>query len=213
MYRKERVMKSRIIVACLLLVALFSTTAYAAGDDDGQIIVSPWATEFEVSTFKKTDDSSTWRYPSKSGKIFAGWYTDESCETPYMERTGRAYAKFVDAKILTVKFQKKNDRTAVRFLSSVDNIDYDEVGFTFSGTYGENTIPETSRNVTKVYKHVSANNQTLNPSVFSQDSQYFSMFTIRKLNAQIDSTWDVNPYWITLDGTTVKGPSRHYEIN
>ena len=108
-------MRIRLIIALLLSITLFSTVVYAAGDDDGQIIVSPWATEFEVSTFKKTDDPTTWTYPSKRGKIFAGWYTDESCEAPYMEMTGRAYAKFVDAKILTVKFQKKNDRTAVRF--------------------------------------------------------------------------------------------------
>lgn len=210
---KERVMKSRILIACLLLVALFSTTAYAAGDDDGQIIENPWATYFEVSNYKKSDEPSEWRYPSKYGKIFAGWYTDESCETPYKARSGSAYAKFVDEKVLTIKFQKKTDGTAVRFLSSVDSINYNAVGFTFSGTYGDRTIQETSRNVTQVFKHITANNQTLDPTVFSPNSQYFSMFTIRKLDAQISSTWDVTPYWITLDGTTVKGPSRHYEMN
>lgn len=205
-------MRIRLIIALLLSITLFSTVVYAAGDDDGQVIDNPWATYFEVSNYKKTDDPSTWKYPSKYGKIFAGWYTDESCNTPYMERTGSAYAKFVDAKVLTVKFQKKNDRTAVRFLSSVDGIDYEAVGFTFSGTYGEITIPETSKDVTKVYKHIVANNQTLEPSVFSADSQFFSMWTIRNMDAQIDSTWDVTPYWLTVDGTKVTGTSRHYEI-
>ena len=54
-------MRIRLIIALLLSITLFSTVVYAAGDDDGQVIDNPWATYFEVSNYKKTDDPSTWR--------------------------------------------------------------------------------------------------------------------------------------------------------
>ena len=48
----------------------------------------------DVADFKN-DGGST--YPeAPTGQAFAGWYTDEACETPCDETTGAAYAKFVN---------------------------------------------------------------------------------------------------------------------
>ena len=45
------------------------------------------------------------------------------------------------------------------------------------------------------------------PTVFSDDSEYFFTYTIRGMDGTKASTWDVTPYYVTLDGTTVIGKS------
>ena len=43
-----------------------------------------------------------WQYPTMEGKIFAGWFTDETLTESYMDEDGYAYPKFIDEKALTV---------------------------------------------------------------------------------------------------------------
>ncbi len=207
-------MKIKFLVVTILAIALFSTSVYASPEDNpGQVIDNPWANLDGFYNVENYKSNTPYTYPSKSGKIFAGWYTDSTCETPYMENTGRAYAKFVDEKVLTVKFQLKNDGTAIRFLSTVDSLDYSAIGFIYSGTYGESTISVRAKECAKVYKTLVAANTTVYPTVFSEDSQYFYAYAVRGLQAGVDMTWDVVPFWTTPDGTTVKGPSKHYPVN
>ena len=225
-------MRFSYIIATIMAIALFSTIAYAdAGDNPGQVIDNPWGdpvtttitetpTEttpadgfYEVSNYKTSTTPSGYTYPAQQGKVFAGWFTDDTCTTAYTEESGMAYAKFVDAGLLTVKFQEKNDKTALRFLSAIDGIDYSEIGFTFSGTYGEYTIPETTKSVNKVFSTLLAAGYTIEPTVFGEGAQYFSTYTIRNLTPGVAITVDVEPYWITLDGTKVTGPSKHYPVS
>ena len=144
-------------------------------------------------------------YPTKEGKLFAGWYTDKTYDTPYLESTGYAYAKFVDEAVLSSRHQWKNDHTALRFVSSIDSIDYDCVGFIFSGTYGDKVIEETDKSVTKVYKSIYAGEQQLSPTTISDESEYFFIYTVRNMDSSIGSSWTVTPYFVTLDGTKVLG--------
>ena len=73
--------------------------------------------------------------PLGANKIFAGWYTDETCTTPYMLDSGEAYAKFVDENVLSVRVQCEAGLTAnkedtnLRFITTVDGKDYRAVGF------------------------------------------------------------------------------------
>ena len=144
-------------------------------------------------------------YPTKEGKLFAGWYTDKTYDTPYLESTGYAYAKFVDEAVLSSRHQWKNDHTALRFVSSIDSIDYDCVGFIFSGTYGDKVIEETDKSVTKVYKSIYAGEQQLSPTTISDESEYFFIYTVRNMDSSIGSSWTVTPYFVTQDGTKVLG--------
>lgn len=159
----------------------------------------------DVAPYKSTNT-----YPTKSGKVFAGWFEDSNFTTPYMESTGMAYAKFVDENSLTVKFQKAEDGTAVRFVSTIDSLDYEYCGFIFTGTYGNSIIAEKDKQVNKVYSSIIAGGQTRLPSVFSDDSKYFFTYTVRNMNANVGSTWNVIPYFMTLDGTKVTGTSGDY---
>ena len=153
-----------------------------------------------------TDYKAQGTYPTETGKIFAGWFEDADFTTPYMENTGSAYAKFIDEDVLTTKFQIATDDTAVRFLSSVDGMDYEEVGFIFTGTYGNAVITEKTKTTNKLYSKITADGQSTEPDVFSPDSQYFFTYTVRGMeDATTNSTWHVTPFYKTLDGTVVTG--------
>ena len=170
---------------------------------DGQVVPDNY---MDVTEYKAQGT-----YPTETGKIFAGWFEDAEFTTPYMEDTGYAYAKFIDENVLTTKFQVANDGSAVRFVSSLDSMDYDQVGFKFTGTYGNSTITEKTRTTNSLYTKITADGESILPTVFSNESQYFFTYTVRGMtDAGTNSTWNVTPFYVTLDGTTVEGFSGEY---
>ena len=158
--------------------------------------------QYDVEVYKTNEI-----YPTKDGLIFAGWFSDADYTTVYEGTSGNAYAKFIDAKVLTFKHQWGSNHSALRFVSTIDSLDYQSVGFTFSGTYGSSTIKQTTKEVEKVYTKITADSQSVLPTVFSDDSEYFFTYTIRGMDGTKASTWNVTPYYVTLDGTTVYGKS------
>ena len=158
--------------------------------------------QYDVEVYKTNEI-----YPTKSGLIFAGWFSDDDYTSVYEGTSGKAYAKFIDAKVLTFKYQWKGDHSALRFVSSIDSLDYQSAGYIFSGTYGDKTIKQTTKEVEKVYRKITADDKSIVPSIFSDDSTFFFTYTIRNMDGTKASTWDVTPYYVTLDGTTVIGKS------
>ncbi len=166
---------------------------------------------YDVAAYKS---GSTVTYPTESGKIFAGWYDDTSYTQVHSGNTGLAYAKFIDEKVLGTKFQVAEDGSAIRFLSSLDSMDYQSVGFKFTGTYGAATITEKTKSVEKLYTSIKADGKTVLPTVFSDDSTYFFTYTVRGMeNAGTNSTWEVTPFYVTQDGTTVTGTTGTFPQN
>lgn len=175
---------------------------------DGQVVPDNY---MDVTPYKATTPATA---PTKAGKIFAGWYEDDAFTTPYMGTTGYAYAKFIDEKVLDVKFQKKTDNTAVRFVSTIDeSLDYQSAGFDFSGHYGDKVI-NTSKTITKVYRTIVADSKTLTPSEAfeNDDSAYFFTYTIRNMDGTTASDWTVTPFFVTADGTKVSGTTGTYNM-
>lgn len=164
---------------------------------------------------------TTYTAPTKSGKIFAGWYTDADYTTPVADdaTTGYAYAKFVDAALLTTKCQARAGATAesestdLRMMLAVDGLDYTNVGFDVA--YNGNTYKGESTTVFK--KIVVTDNETqytYNPSDFFGDSAIYMLSCILTDIPQenFDKTIAVTPYWTTLDGTKVTGATRNVTI-
>ena len=146
-------------------------------------------------------------------KIFAGWYADSEFNTPFTGTKGYAYAKYIDPDILGTKFQVKDDGTAIRFVSSIDTLEFESVGFKFTGTYGDKTIEEKTRDIYTVYEKISGGGNTYMPNIFSQDSHYFFAYTVRNMDPEISSTnmtWQVTPFFVTHDGTKVYGTPGEY---
>lgn len=179
--------------------------------------VSQEADYYDISSYRDT----TYTAPTKSGKIFAGWYTDADYTTPVADdaTTGYAYAKFVDAALLTTKCQARAGATAesestdLRMMLAVDGLDYTNVGFDVA--YNGNTYKGESTTVFK--KIVVTDNETqytYNPSDFFGNSAIYMLSCILTDIPQenFNKTIAVTPYWTTLDGTKVTGATRSVTI-
>ncbi|MBO5489420.1 MAG: hypothetical protein J5972_05915 [Eubacterium sp.] len=167
------------------------------------------------------------RYPTKKGYVFAGWYSDESDTKPIGESvvTGAAHAKFVAEDVLTVKFQlpydanAEKDTTLLRMLTSVDNLNYQSVGFEISYLDSESnrqTIEATSRTVySELVGQVSEREtQTYLPKdTFCGDAQYFMIRKLQLAKSYYDTPITITPKWTTLDGTVVSGTPRTFTLS
>ena len=150
------------------------------------------------------------------GYVFAGWFTDADCTKAFTGTNAKAYAKYVDKAVLTVKAQVNSDKNAIRFVTTVDSLDYKLVGFDieFCGKKADPEKTKTTTVYTSLNQYVNDNKEAVLPTVFSPVSKYFAAFTVR--NVPIDKTnekFTVKAYWITLDGTTVYGESAQKSIS
>lgn len=157
--------------------------------------------------------------PITNGYVFAGWYSDEDCQTVSTETTGDAYAKFVIEDVLSVKVQlsadttNESEKTNLRFVTTVDCTDYQSIGFKI--TINGKTINKSS---TQVFEKITASDSNDNfdysPTIFNQSSKYFATYTITNIpKTSFDTEIEVIPYWITQDGTEVDGVGRTLTVN
>lgn len=156
--------------------------------------------------------------PTEDGYAFAGWFTDEACTAPVTNETTNAYAKYVTEDVLSVKAQllegtaTASDTTDYRFVTTVDSLTYQQVGFDITVNGKTKNLPGTS-----VYKTVksSKNGKIVyeDPTVFSAVSQYFHTFTITNIpNDAFHTDIRVSAFWKTADGTVVNGPERTFTV-
>lgn len=155
-----------------------------------------------------------------AGYIFAGWYKDKACTSMNAVKKGEtevaAYAKFVDAKLLTVKAQitagttADSASTSIRFVTSVNDRNYSKIGFKVN-IYKSSGVDVRDYCDEIVYKKLSVTvdketTQHTPQKLFCATATYFKAQIIRNIpRANFDTEFEVTPYWETLDGTIVFG--------
>ena len=151
---------------------------------------------------------------TEKGYIFAGWYQDAVCKQAISADTisGEAYAKYVDETVLTIKAQisaqaSTDSSSDIRFVTTVDSLDYSAIGFEVTANNKSKTYNTTTVYATLKYIDKDEVMQEYKPEEeFSPISQYFKACTIKGISSQnYGAEWNVKAYWITLDGTTVYG--------
>ena len=157
------------------------------------------------------------------GYIFAGWYKNEDGKyEPYRgtHPESTAYAKFVDANVLTVKtqissntFTDSTKTTDMRVLTTVDGVKYSSVGFDIE--IGGRTW---NINSDTVYSNITGTNGEklvkFGPELFSEKSKYFMTCRINGIKSENYSVKNkITPYWVTLDGTKVTGEVYEKSVN
>lgn len=163
--------------------------------------------------------AGTYTAPVREGKLFAGWFTDAAMTKPLDAKviSGYAYAKFVDAQTLTVKYQLTGSTTStsastnLRFLTAVSGLNLSWVSFDTSINGG---APRSLRS-THVFEQVKVNGKVTGHAskYFGPDAAYYAAYTITGVpNAAFDSQFSVTPSWKTLDGTVVMGTNRVFTI-
>ena len=169
----------------------------------------------------KINDYTNGAYPKATNKLFGGWFTDKTFATAAISYAtkGTAYAKFVNAGVLTVKGQLSADTTDgsettnLRILSSVDSLDYAFTGFEITVDGKKTAVIDTS----KVYEKVKATNaageviEEYLPDVIDSQSSYFVATTIKNIpSSAFGTSITVRPYWTIYGLTQSTGGGRIY---
>lgn len=171
----------------------------------------------------------------QDGYLFAGWYADQTCVASPLRNLegveGTVYALFVVDDVLSVKAQISsnlgNDDTtddatgSIRFVTTVDSLNYLQAGFEVSYDKDGDGIPANITKVSnKVYKKLYAVNATsgttleYEPTEFSSASAYFKACTVTDIPAShyaMDFT--VTPFWVTPDEIEISGVTAVKSIN
>lgn len=179
--------------------------------------------------------------PTKDGYLFAGWYNDRDYKSPIKteddvkgDDAGNVYAKFVQEGVLSIKTQattqkvtnkdteitdgqeRYNDMYVLRFVSSVDSLDYKEVGFVLKEDKSEAKLKYTT---TKVFKRIKSTTtgvgayDEFSPKLVDTKSEYFITAKHPVAENDIEMNITVQAYWTTYDGTVVYGTPRCVSVN
>ena len=175
-------------------------------------------TTYALSSYKESGSA-----PEKTGYVFAGWCKGSEGSYEVMteaekEAASTAVAKFVPKNVLKVKYQIKRDTTStsestnLRIITSVDSLKYSNVGFklTLDGVSAKKDIQSN-----KVYRTISGYTASDGITCYKPNEQfhslskYFMSAVITDVpNGWFGKTFEVTPFWTTLDGTVVTGIKR-----
>lgn len=186
----------------------------SAGGVPGELVVAADYYYEDISPYR---EGGEYTYPRREGKVFAGWYKDETFNTPLSSKTvsGGAYAKFVDEGVLTVRYQTADNTSKkgykdLRMITSVDSLNYQCVGFDIyidGSHYGERTTTKAYTTITDMGgKSVTLEN-------FPEESCRMMTYLLSKIpSSYSEKEFEVTPYWITQDGTTVRGTTAAFKV-
>lgn len=118
----------------------------------------------------------------------------------------QAAAADVNKDMLDVKVQIATDNSNVmRFIASVDSLDYYKVGFEVTPEGGTKKTHETKTVYERISSTTDSVKYTFSPKVIDTESEYF---VTAKLQASAGVDYTVRAFVITLDNETVYGASR-----
>lgn len=171
-------------------------------------------------------------YGKYASYLFAGWVKQGEAANEYVaaSETDATFAKFVSRDTLSVKFQiaasavtDTDDagnpiqaESAIRFISSVDSMDYSGVGFEVSYKDASNDTVTKNYFSRTVYEKIDSTmkegsnkkDYSFSPKVVGGDSEYFFTAKLAVPSAKAERDYTVKAYWQTMDGVKVYGDSR-----
>ena len=186
-----------------------------------------YTNEFNIKEYWNADSSKA-KAPTIENCVFGGWYqkVDNTYEPLTEEQAATvetAYAKFVPAYVLSVKAQnmygttESTENTSVRIITSVDSKQYKAIGFEVY-IANKNQLFKNDNNdpleTTRVYDGIMVNDQPREAEdIFGAASDYVGVWELTDIaKAHYGKIIYVRPYWITKDGTTVKGLAKYVHI-
>lgn len=162
--------------------------------------------------------------------LFAGWYTDEKATIAAGYKQTGSYARFVPADVLSVKCQVTDgivtntdianykDKYVMRFVSSVDSLDYIQVGFELNSQGWEKAKTATSKSVySRIESTIGSTDKgrdtySFSSKVIDTKSEYF-ITAKYPISAGDTANYTVRAFWVTQDGTKVYGADRCVSLN
>lgn len=176
-----------------------------------------------------------------AGYVFGGWFTKSETEDKYTpieemsKASGTIYAKFVPARVLSVKCQNvagtnSNSGNAImKVVSALDTLNYQSYGFemdvvtldnenTFAGSQKIRYEYNLKKAYTKfnVYKD-SEGTQLVKDyepgDLFGPAAKYFTTYGVKDIpQGSFGAIICIRPYWKTIDGTEVYGLTKYAHV-
>ena len=149
-------------------------------------------------------------YIGVEGKLFAGWFADEACTVPAdlsnITESIDVYAKYVSDSYLGLRYYRNGffRLRSLTLVSAIDGRNYAETGFIVNGeriSVSDYSTRYGLRSARSLFGREVANNALLMTCDYAFDGVTYGA----RLN--------ITPYWVTLDGTTVRGETRTLTYN
>lgn len=149
-------------------------------------------------------------YIGVEGKLFAGWFADEACTVPAdlsnITESIDVYAKYVSDSYLGLRYYRNGffRLRSLTLVSAIDGNNYAETGFIVNGekiSVSDYSTRYGLRSARSLFGREVANNALLMTCDYAFDGVTYGA----RLN--------ITPYWVTLDGTTVRGETRTLTYN
>lgn len=149
-------------------------------------------------------------YIGVEGKLFAGWFADEACTVPAdlsnITESIDVYAKYVSDSYLGLRYYRNGffRLRSLTLVSAIDGRNYAETGFIVNGeriSVSDYSTRYGLRSARSLFGKEVANNALLMTCDYAFDGVTYGA----RLN--------ITPYWVTMDGTTVRGETRTLTYN
>lgn len=149
-------------------------------------------------------------YIGVEGKLFAGWFADEACTVPAdlsnITESIDVYAKYVSDSYLGLRYYRSGffRLRSLTLVSAIDGNNYAETGFIVNGekiSVSDYSTRYGLRSARSLFGREVANNALLMTCDYAFDGVTYGA----RLN--------ITPYWVTMDGTTVRGETRTLTYN
>lgn len=149
-------------------------------------------------------------YIGVEGKLFAGWFADEACTVPAdlsnITESIDVYAKYVSDSYLGLRYYRNGffRLRSLTLVSAIDGNNYAETGFIVNGEKISVSDYSTRYGLCSA-RSLFGRGVAKDALVMSCDYAFDGITYGARLN--------ITPYWVTLDGTTVRGETRTLTYN
>lgn len=149
-------------------------------------------------------------YIGVEGKLFAGWFADEACTVPAelsnITESIDVYAKYVSDSYLGLRYYRSGffRLRSLTLVSAIDGNNYAETGFIVNGEK-ISVSDYSTRYGLRSARSLFGREVAKDALVMSCDYAFDGITYGARLN--------ITPYWVTLDGTTVRGETRTLTYN
>lgn len=149
-------------------------------------------------------------YIGVEGKLFAGWFADEACTVPAdlsnITESVDVYAKYVSDSYLGLRYYRNGffRLRSLTLVSAIDGRNYAETGFIVNGER-ISVSDYSTRYGLRSARSLFGRGVAKDALVMSCDYAFDGVTYGARLN--------ITPYWVTLDGTTVRGETRTLTYN
>ena len=149
-------------------------------------------------------------YIGVEGKLFAGWFVDEACTVPAdlsnINESIDVYAKYVSDSYLGLRYYRNGffRLRSLTLVSAIDGRNYAETGFIVNGER-ISVSDYSTRYGLRSARSLFGRGVAKDALVMSCDYAFDGVTYGARLN--------ITPYWVTMDGTTVRGETRTLTYN